>query len=176
MIVLETNRLILREFVIEDLDAVAAVLSDPETMRFYPAPLTRNEVAEWITRNLKRYARDGHAFWAMILKSSGEFIGNCGLICQMVDGIQEVEIGYQVRRSQLCKGYASEAAQACRDYGFSKLPVKRLVSLIRPENLPSRRVAEKNGMTAGKETMLENMVHLVYAIDRSKYVERKQKL
>src|SRR5713101_4063847 len=135
MLILETERLLLREFVPEDVDPLAAVLSDPETMRYYPAALDRAGVAAWIERNQRRCADDGHGLWAMVLKSSGEVVGDCGLTRQTVDGSDEIEIGYHVRRDLWGRGYAPEAARACRDYGFARLGVNRLISLIRPENL-----------------------------------------
>ena len=170
MQILETSRLILREFLPGDADVLARVLSDPETMRFYPAPIDRRGVEEWIARNLRRYADNGHGLWAMILKANGELIGDCGLTVQNVDGIDEVEIGYHVRRDLWGQGLATEAARACRDYGFARLPVERIISLIRPENLSSRRVAEKNGMTVWKELMWRDLPHLVYAIRREQAV------
>ena len=165
-IILETPRLQLREFCRQDAAALAAVLSDPEAMRFYPEPLDRRAVVEWIDRNRRRYAKDGFGLWAMVLKSSGELIGDCGLVRQSVNGNQEFEIGYHVRRDLWGRGLAPEAARACRDFGFKKLEVERLISLIRPENLPSRRVAEKNGMTVREEILWYGMAHLVYAIER----------
>ncbi len=166
MQIIETSRLILREFSANDADALALVLSDAETMRFYPAPLDRAGVEGWIARNLDRYARHGHGLWAMILKSTGEVVGDCGLTIQNVGGLQEIEIGYHVRRDHWGRGLASEAARACCDFGFAHLPAERLISLIRPENVPSRRVAEKNGMTVWKEVMWTNLLHLVYSIRR----------
>jgi len=167
MIVLETSRLILREFVAEDRDALARVISDPETMRHYPAPYDLAGVEQWISRNRSRYVKDGHSLWGMVLKSSGELIGDCGLIRQEVDGDSLVEIGYHVRRDHWGKGLAPEAAAACRDYGFSRLGEPRLISLIRPENLPSRRVAEKVGMALWKTTVWRDLPHCVYRILRS---------
>jgi [ribosomal protein S5]-alanine N-acetyltransferase len=166
MPILETRRLALREFLPDDLDALAKVLSDAETMRFYPAPLDRTGVADWIERNRRRCEKDGFGLWAMILKSSGELIGDCGLIRQIVDEVEEVEIGYHVRKDLWRKGLATETAQACRDYGFRTLPLDRLVSLIRPENQPSRRVAEKNGMSVWKELSWRGFPHVVYAVTR----------
>ncbi len=167
--ILETTRLILREFRTDDADALVLVLSDPETMRFYPAPYDRAGVENWIARNLRRYADDGHGLWAMILKPTGELIGDCGLTVQDVEGSNEIEIGYHLRRNLWRQGLATEAARACRDYGFARLPVERIISLIRPENLSSRRVAEKNGMTIWKEVTRQNLPHLVYAIHRDRW-------
>jgi len=161
---LQTPRLSLREFEPEDLDALATILSDPETMRYYPAPLDSAGVADWIQRNRTRYAKDGHGLWAMTLNSSGELMGDCGLLRQNVDGVDEIEIGYPVRRDLWGQGFAPEAARACRDHGFATLGVDRLISLIRPENLASRRVAEKTGMTIWKEVIWANLLHCVYAI------------
>ena len=167
MLILETERLLLREFVPEDVDALAAVLSDPETMRYYPALLDRAGVAAWIERNRRRYADAGHGLWAMVLKSSGEVIGDCGMTRQTVDGVDEIEIGYHVRRDLWGQGYAPEAARACRDYGFSRLGAERLIALIRPENIPSRRVAEKIGLSLWKEAVWRGLLHCVYAVRRA---------
>ncbi len=163
-LILETPRLWLRQFVPKDIDALARVLSDPETMRHYPAAFDRAGVAAWIERNRRRYEEYGHGLWAMVLRSSYEVIGDCGLVTQHVDGADEIEIGYHVRRDLWKQGLATEAARACRDYGFRVLKADRLISLIRPENLPSRRVAEKNGMTVWKEVKRKGLPHLVYAI------------
>ena len=167
MLVLETSRLILREFSAQDADALGLVLSDPETMQFYPAPFDRAGVDEWIVRNQRRYAQDGYGLWAMVLKSSGELVGDCGLTVQMMDGAREIEIGYHVRRDLWGQGLATEAARACRDFAFARFSVERLISLIRPENVSSRRVAEKNGMTVWKEIMWKDLLHLVYSIRRA---------
>ena len=138
-------------------------------MRYYPVPFDRAACVDWILRNRTRYANDGYGLWAMILKSTGDLIGDCGLVRQTVDGVDELEIGYHVRRDLWGQGYASEAAQACRDYAFARFSVDRLISLIRPENLASRRVAEKNGMTVWKEVMRANLLHYVYAIKRDQF-------
>jgi [ribosomal protein S5]-alanine N-acetyltransferase len=172
MQILETPRLLLREFVLNDVPALGKVLSDPITMRYYPHPYDEEGVRDWIDRNRWRYQEQGHGLWAMVLKTSGELIGDCGLIKQMVGGIDETEIGYHVRRDLWNQGFATEAARACRDHGFTHLPVDRLISLIRPENHPSCRVAEKNDMRVISEVMWHELLHYVYAIDRSEWEAR----
>ena len=167
MEILSTPRLILREFSPDDTDALALVVSDPETMKHYPAPMDRNGVEAWVARNMRRYVQHGHGLWAMVLKSSGEMIGDCGLTVQDVDGMNEIEIGYHVRKDHWGQGFATEAARACRDFGFARLPVERLVSILRPGNLPSRRVAEKNGMVLWKEIVKAGLSQVVYSISRS---------
>lgn len=167
MAVIETERLLLREFVPEDVDALASVISDAETMRFYLKPYDRAGVESWIERNRRRYGEFGHGLWAMVLKSSGEMIGDCGLARQSVDEVEEIEIGYHVRRDMWGKGLAPEAAAACRDYGFAKLGLGRLIALIRPQNLPSRRVAEKIGMSLWKEVLWRDLQHCVYVVRKT---------
>jgi len=141
--ILETKRLVLREFVPSDADALALVLCDPETMKYYPASIDRDGIQQWIERNLRRYAEDGVGVWAMVLKTAGEIIGDCGIIRQHVEGEYLYEIGFHLRRDHWGQGLATEAAIACREWGFANLKVDRLISLIRPENVPSRRVAER---------------------------------
>jgi len=169
-IVLETPRLVLRDFVPGDADALARVISDPVTMRYYPSPFDRTGVEEWIMRNRRRYAADGHGLWAMDLKATGEMIGDCGITLQEVDGEDLPEVGYHLRRDLWGKGLATEAARACRDYGFTQMKADFLISLIRPENVPSSRVAERNGMTIWKETFRVGLRHSVYRILRDEWV------
>ena len=162
-IVLETSRLRLREFVPQDADALAAVLGDPIAMQFYPAAFDRKGVEEWIERNRERYQREGYGLWAMVLKDSGELIGDCGCALQEVEGRNEIEVGYHVRRDLWGRGYATEAAQACMQYAFTRLGATRVLSMIRPENLQSRRVAEKNGMTCEKIIFWRGYEHCIYS-------------
>jgi len=168
MMILQTPRLLLRELTPRDADAVAQVLSDPETMRHYPAPYDRAGVEQWIERNRQRYQNDGVGLWAMELKQTEEVIGDCGILLQQVEGERFYEIGYHLRRDQWHQGLATEAAIACRDWAFAHLKTNRLISLIRPENLPSRRVAERNGMTVWKEVNWRGLPHCVYSIERAR--------
>jgi ribosomal-protein-alanine N-acetyltransferase len=162
--ILQTPRLVLREFTTEDAEALA--LSDPETMRYYPAPYDRGGVEQWIERNRQRYRDDGVGLWAMELIKTQEVIGDCGTILQQVDGETLYEIGYHLRRDLWGQGLATEAAIACRDWAFAHLKTEHLISLIRPENLPSRRVAERNGMALWKEVNWRGLLHCVYSIEK----------
>ena len=166
-VVLETSRLRLREFVSQDADALAAILGDPVAMKYYPAAFDHKGVEEWIGKNIARYQCDGHGLWAMVLKDSGELIGDCGCTLQDVEGQDHIEIGYHVRRDLWGKGYATEAAFVCMDYAFTRLGAARVISMIRPQNLQSRRVAEKNGMTCEKIIFWRGYEHCVYAKRRS---------
>ena len=101
-------------------------------------------------------------------QETGEFLGNCGTIPQVVDGIDEVEIGWSVTPRRARQGIASEAAAAWRDRCLGPLGLDHVISLIRPENVPSRGVAEKIGMSVWKETRhgSNGWVHLVYRWSR----------
>jgi RimJ/RimL family protein N-acetyltransferase len=166
-VILETHRLLLRPFTLDDVDALEAVLGDPVAMQFYPASLTREGVEVWIKKSLARYEKDGCGLHAMVLKGSGEVIGDCGCIVQLVEERDQVEIGYHVRRNLWGNGFATEAARACMDYAFGQLGVPRVISMIRPENLSSRRVAEKNGLVCEKVIFWRNYDHCIYAKHRA---------
>jgi len=165
---METPRLRLRPFApdLSDLDALHAIQSDPEHMRFYPHPFSRQESQAWIERALERQTSLGYSLWAIEDRVSGEFLGNCGPIPQLVDGAKEVELGWSVTPRRARQGIATEAATAWRDRCLGPMGMEHVISLIRPENTPSRRVAEKIGMTVWKETLHGSMgwPHLVYRV------------
>ena len=167
--ILETFRLRLRPLVPSDCEAIYAVLGDPVTMRFYPAPYDKQGTLDWIERNLRRYAEDGTSLHAVVLKSNNETIGDCGPAWQETDVGRELEIGYHIRRDCWRNGYATEAARAAMKYAFENFAVDHLISLIRPENLPSRRVAEKNGLRTDREIDWKGIRHFVYAIGREEF-------
>jgi RimJ/RimL family protein N-acetyltransferase len=146
MTILTSPRLLLREFTLADVDALHLVLGDSVTMRYYPEPFGRQQAAEWIQRNLDRYRELGFGLWAIVRRADGELIGDCGLTVQQVDGQPEEEIGYHVLRSLWGQGLACEAAAAVRDYQFNIRKKERVISWMTPDNLASRRVAEKLGL------------------------------
>ncbi|HYP22566.1 MAG TPA: GNAT family N-acetyltransferase [Actinomycetota bacterium] len=167
---LETERLILRPFALDDLDELAPILGDAETMQYYPAPFTRERSRQWIVWNLANYRDHGHGLWVLESRETGELLGDCGLIPQTIDGRKEVEVGWHVKKTHWSRGLATEAGAACRDHAFGELGLTRLISLIRPENVPSRRVAEKLGMTIEKEISHgpgSGMPHFVYVLEKT---------
>jgi RimJ/RimL family protein N-acetyltransferase len=166
-LVLETPRLRLRKFTRDDVEALEAVLGDPIAMKWYAAPFDREGVTTWIERNINRYGNEGYGLWAMVLKSSGEMIGDCGCVNQEVEERPVIEIAYHVRRDLWGNGYATEAARACIQYAFDKLGAQRVVSMIRPGNVNSRRVAEKNGLTCEKIVFWKNFDHCIYEKSKS---------
>ena len=167
--VIETERLRLRPFAadLSDLDALHEIQSDAGHMRFYPHPFSREESRAWIERSLERQERFGYSLWAIEDRETGEFLGNCGPVPQRVDGIDEIEIGWSVTPRHARPGIASEAAAAWRDRCLGPLGMDHVISLIRPENVPSRGVAERIGMTVWKQTVYgpDRWVHLVYRAD-----------
>jgi len=164
---LETDRLLLRRLTLDDVDSLLGIFSDPEAMRYYPATKSRRETIDWINWNLNSYTEHGFGLWAVILKNTSTFAGQCGLIMQRnVDGRDEVEIGYSFLRGQWNFGFATEAAMACRDFGFANLDLTHLVSLIDPANRASQRVAEKVGMSCEKEIDRWGKRIQVYGIER----------
>ncbi len=163
---IETARLLLRPLTPEDEAALATVLSDAETMRWYPRPFTGDEVREWIERQLGRYS-SSTGLLGLVEKQTGRLIGDCGPVWQEVEGRTELEIGYHVSRERWNQGFATEAARVVIDYAFENLGVERVVSMIRPENLASRRVAEKNGLTLERMVFWRNYETCIYQRTRS---------
>ncbi|MCC6574155.1 MAG: GNAT family N-acetyltransferase [Planctomycetes bacterium] len=166
MSILETERLILRELTPDDTDALFAVLGDPVALKLWPRTFTREQIAlGWIPWAMTSYRCFGYGLWAVCLKSTGECIGDCGVAVQLADGRVEDEIGYHLQHKHWGKGYATEAAVACRDYALSKLGMTRLVSMIMPVNVKSRAVAERNGMKVEKEFDKQGIPHLLYVLE-----------
>jgi [ribosomal protein S5]-alanine N-acetyltransferase len=163
--ILHTSRLVLRELTPLDLPELYAVLGDPENMIWYPRPYSVAEVEEGIERQMSRYA-SGTGLLGMVLKENGSLIGDCGPVWQEVDGPAELEIGYHVHRDHQRRGLASEAARAVREYAFAELGVDHVISLIRPGNLASRRVAEKNGLTVDRVVFWHGYDHCLYRLAR----------
>jgi len=159
--------MVLRRMEISDVDDLLGIFSDPVAMRHYPATKSRAEAKEWVRWTLESYRNHGFGQWVAVLKGTGEFAGQCGLTVQEIEGTEEVEIGYLFLRRFWGRGLATEAARACRDYGFDRLGYDRLISLIGPDNLPSRRVAERVGLTLEKEIERRGMRMCVYAIEKS---------
>lgn len=168
-IILETNRLILRRQVIEDLDDLWSLYCDPEITKYIPdAPRSRQEAQEELEWHMHGHPQNPQlGLWAAIHKDTGKFIGRCGLLPWTIDGQNEVEIAYTISRAYWGQGLATEAAQGILQYGFDELLLNRLICLIDPENNASRRVAEKIGMSFEKEGRDEMGVFLIYSINRN---------
>lgn len=165
--VLETDRLRLRPYREDDLDALATMFADPVHMRWYPATFSRADTQAWVDRQLERYRNDGFGLWIAEERDGAGFVGTVGPVRQEVEGRSEVEIGWHVRPGLKGRGYAVEGATAARSWAFERLEVNHVIALIRPQNEPSRRVAEKLGMHVDREVDFKGLLHLVYRSDRA---------
>lgn len=161
---IETPRLRLRSFDDDDLDRMAELMADDDFMRFSLGVFSREQTAAFLEKVRARDRAGLPSQFAVVLRESGRLIGYCGFFLQVVDEMEELEIGYRIDPSCWGRGIATEAARAVRDHAFSKLGVARVISLIHPDNVASRRVAEKNGMTPEKETVFRGFPAIVFSI------------
>jgi RimJ/RimL family protein N-acetyltransferase len=161
---LETPRTFMREILGNDFEFLLGMLSNPEVMRFYPKCSDARDVREFIDRMRKRYREDGCGLWLLVDREKGQPLGRVGLVRQSVNGQDEFEIGYMIDQPFWRRGLATEAALAVRDYAFAERKLARVVSLIRPDNLPSQGVARKLGMASIGRTEHGGREHLVFAV------------
>lgn len=162
--VLETERLTLRELVATDLDFVATMMGHPEVNHYYERPFHRPECETWLTRQIDRYRTDGHGLWLVLSRDSGTPVGQVGLMLQEVEGERLPEVGWLLHRPYWGRGYATEAGAAVRDLAWTQWKYGELISLIRPTNHPSRRVAERIGMQPGRHVTFHGFEHIVYTV------------
>ncbi len=171
---LETNRLILRPFIKNDIDSIFAMRSDADVMRFIrPIQTNRSEAESWTNLVSSRWEKEKIGFCAVIEKSSNQFIGWCGL--WRLKETDETEVGYALIKDFRGKGFAVEASEAFLIYGFEELNLEEIVAVARPENRASRRVMERLGMTydyTGK-FYERDLVH--YSICRESWVASREK-
>ncbi len=146
-IILQTERLYMREMTQDDFPSLCKILQDEETMYAYEGAFTDAEAQEWLDRQLARYQKWDFGLWAVILKETEEMIGQCGLTMQPWKDEEVLEIGYLFERAHWHKGYATEAARACKRYAFDTLRANEVCSIIRDINEASQNVAVRNGMT-----------------------------
>ena len=165
---IETKRLFIRNLNEKDLDDLGLILKDDETMYAYEGAFSDDEVLSWMEKQFRRYRDHGFGLWAVVLKDTGAMIGQCGLTIQEWKGADVLEVGYLFNKSYWHNGYAVESAAACKEYAFQKLKIDEVYSIIRTNNYPSQKVAERNGMTVKDEIIKHyyniDMPHYVYSI------------
>ena len=144
--ILETERLYLREICQADIESLCKILQDEETMYAYEGAFSDQEVQEWLDRQIARYRKWNFGLWAVIIKETDEMIGQCGLTMQPWKDNEVLEIGYLFQRAYWHKGYAFESAKACKKYAFEILNAREVCSIIRDTNIASQNVAIRNGM------------------------------
>lgn len=163
--VLSTDCLKLRKMTRNDADHLLEIFSDPETMKYYPSTKNEKDTIEWIDWTLMNYEKHGVGLW-IVEDKDGEFLGQCGIVPQEVEGSMEMEIGYLFARRVWGNGYATEAAGACKEYGFNELNLDKIISLPDVKNLPSIKVAERIGMTLEKTIVKWGKEVAVYSVNR----------
>lgn len=163
-VIIETNRLLLRAFTIEDAPLIYELNIDPDVTRFTHDPVRDPAHAREILGNviLPQYALYNHGRWAVHIKTSLEFLGWCGL--KYRTELNEVDLGYRFRKAAWGKGYATEAAFASIQYGFEKLGLQRIVGRAEVDNIASWKVLEKCGMTYIGDEDIEGYPHKTYEI------------
>ena len=171
--IIETERLFLREMKENDFDALYKVLADYDIMQHYPYKFDEDRVRNWIERNIERYRIFGFGLWAVCLKETDEMIGDCGLTMQLINGQIKPEIGYHIRGDKQRKGYAKEAANAVRDWTFNNTPFNMVYSYMKYTNEPSAKTAVSYGCKQVDEFLDEiNEITKVFAISREEWGKR----
>ena len=164
-LILQTRRLTLRELEKEDVGALRLILQDPLVMYAWEHAFTDAEIRGWIETNQARYQKDGCGYWAAQASETGKLIGMLGLLMEELDGERKLGLGY-FSAGLLGHGLRHRGAQALLDEAFYKRNASEVIAEIRPENIPSRRVAERLGMRAEGELVKhyrgKDMPHLIY--------------
>lgn len=146
---LRTERLLLRRWLPEDLEPFAAYSADPEAMRYFPSTHSREQSDALAGEFARALEERGWGFWAVEVRDGPSFIGFVGLTEPSFEAhfTPAVEVGWRLGREHWGHGYATEAARAAIDFGFWKLDLEEIVAITVPDNVRSRRVMERLGMT-----------------------------
>ena len=163
----QTERLIIREFQVSDIEALAQILAKPEVMQFsIDGVFSTKQTAVKLQSFLDSYQKNGYGKWAVIHRQSGRLIGYCGIVVEEIEGKLENELGYRLDSDLWGQGLATEAANACLKYGFDKLNFDYVLGMAEPENKASIRVLEKIGMEFFKESnsVWDGKIYWIYQI------------
>ena len=166
---LTTSRLILRAFTKEDVDPLHHILGEKEILRYFPnpSPPSRDKVEKLISARLGHWEEHGYGWWAIEQRLKKGLIGWSGLL--FLPETKEVEVGYLLGKAFWGKGLATEAAQACLQYGFKNFAMEIIVAIVHPENMASQRVIKKLGMSFVDEARYFGMDCHRYSIERSSF-------
>lgn len=159
----DTARLRFREMTAADLQFMAGLLGDERVMEFYPRAKSPEEVRAWIEWNRTLYRTRGFGLWLIELAGAHELVGDCGITPQVLDGVEEIELGYHVHPDFQGRGFATEAAAAVLMHARSVLGQRRVVAIIDPRNEPSQRVARRVGLSFEKATLWQDKSVAVFA-------------
>lgn len=168
---IRTPRLIFRPFLPADIPQVARLCADPQFQQFVPLPPGTPEqiAASWFEAAINRWKNDGTGFCVLQEINTGALVGLAGLLVQPVENFFVLEVAYHLLPEHRGKGYAIEAASALRDYAFRNTGEQRLYSLIHVNNVPSQKVAYKNGMISSGTSSFKGLPVFLYSIDRVKW-------
>lgn len=167
-IICETERLVLREFSTADAVAFYELNLDKEVMRYTADRVfTSVEESAELIRNYGEYAKTGFGRWTVLLKETNEVLGWCGL--KYIESVNEVDLGYRLKQRYWNKGYATEACNASLDVGFNEYDLELIVGRTMKDNIASRRVLEKIGMTYWKDFDFEEHPGVYYRIFKQDY-------
>jgi RimJ/RimL family protein N-acetyltransferase len=166
MVVLNTERLLMRHLEASDLDALFALYRDPEIRKYYPDGTrtleeTRSEL-DWFVNG--HPDRPELGLWATIERQSGEFLGRCGLLPWQIEGAEEVEVAFMIKKERWRLGLATEAARGIIQHANTVLGLRRLICLVTPGNESSAGVAMKIGMRFEREYTDELGLSLIYTL------------
>jgi ribosomal-protein-alanine N-acetyltransferase len=170
--IIETERVLLRPFCLEDIERFAEICANPKVMRYIGDgnPVSREVIAEKIPEWIALYEKQTYGLMALIMKATNKLIGFCGFIHQIVDEIEYVELGYRLDEAYWEQGIATEAAVAVRNYAFNVLDIPMLIAIIHHKNDASKRVAKKIGMKLMKQTNFKNALVDVFCLKREDLV------
>jgi RimJ/RimL family protein N-acetyltransferase len=166
---LQTPRLILRPFRADDLDRLAELMANPEFMRFSLGPYTREQTQTTLQKFLSWGEAGLPSPFAVILREDPGVLGYCGFL-HHPEVPKQVEIGYRLDSAYWNRGLITEAARAVRDHAFVDLELPRVISLVHPDNIPSRCVAEKIGMTVEKQITFRGFPTTVFSLSRHRWL------
>ena len=163
----ESERLLYRKLVESDFEAWLPFHQDPSSMQYWSGPVEEPEVAcrKWFNKVFYRYDNNLGGHNVLIEKESGRLVGMCGLLIQTVDDLEELEIGYSLVPEFRKMGFASEAAIKCREYAAQHGLRESIISIIHEDNIPSKKVALKNGMHLDKTTTFKGIPVEIYRVN-----------
>lgn len=168
--ILDTERLFLREMKQNDFQDLAEILQNPRVMYAYEHDFSDNDVQAWLDRQIERYKKYGFGLWAVVLKDTNEMIGQAGLTMQPYKNMEVLEIGYLLKEKFWHYGYAREAAMGCKKYAFENLNRAKVYSIIKSDNLASMKIAESIGMIKEDEFITQyyngEMLHFLYSVHK----------
>ncbi|MBV6625710.1 MAG: GNAT family N-acetyltransferase [Rivularia sp. (in: Bacteria)] len=169
---IETARLRLRPYTLDDLDKLSVILSNPEVMKYSPRGVIPKGKEKQVTREILEYfiehwEKYGFGVWAVIEKTSRKLIGHCGLNC--LSNTPDIEVTYRFDQNYWNQGIATEAAKAAINYGFESVKLYKIIAIASPKHIASRRVMEKAGLKYDKDAHFYKIDVVYYSILRENW-------